>query len=60
MHMFDCICLNNCLFTSNLRLEEEFVDEDVDVEGDAKKSYAAAVPPSNEIANPGQIPSEPT
>ena len=47
--------------TLNYRLEEEFVEEDVDVEGDdAKKSFAAAVPPSNEIANPGQIPSEPT
>jgi len=44
----------------NDRLEDEFVEEDVNVEGEAKKSYAAAVPPSTEIANPGQIPSEPT
>ena len=45
-------------------LEEEFVEEDVDIEAEinSKKGFAPAVSssPSNEILNPGQIPSEPT
>jgi hypothetical protein len=42
------------------RLEEEFIEEDVDIEAESKKSFAAAVHPGSETANPAQIPSEPT
>ena len=43
-------------------LDEEFLEEDVDIEAEinSKKGFAAAVSPSSETLNPGQIPSEPT
>ena len=42
------------------KLEEEFVEEDVDIETEAKRSFAAVPSASPEINNLAQIPSEPT
>ena len=42
------------------KLEDEFVEEDVDIEAEVKKSFAAVPSASPEITNLAQIPSEPT
>ena len=42
------------------RLEEEFIEEDVDIEAESRKGFAAAISPGSETSNPAQIPSEPT
>ena len=44
----------------NNKLEDDFVEEDVDIEAEVKKSVAGMAAPNPEITNLAQIPSEPT
>jgi hypothetical protein len=44
---------------ADANLEDDFVEEDVDMEAEVKKSFAAAAPPSAESSGPAQISSEP-